>query len=65
MLSKHNITNIARFNDFYWFNKPIETGLVTSFSVYKIITLSPNGMLYVLNHDFRFFANRNKYSYIL
>ena len=33
-----------------------ETRLVTHFSGYKIIILYEKAMLYVLNHDFRFFA---------
>ena len=37
----------------------IETGLVTLFTGYKIITLHEKVMLYVSNHDFRFFAYRN------
>ena len=37
----------------------IETGLVTHFSGYKTITLHEKAMLYVLNHDFRFFTYRN------
>ena len=37
----------------------IETRLVTHFKVYKIIMLHLKGMLYVLNHDFRFFPNWN------
>ena len=37
----------------------IETGLVTHFSGYKIIALHYKGMLYVLKHDFRFFAYLN------
>ena len=34
----------------------IETRLATHFSGYKTITLREKAMLYVLNHDFRFFA---------
>ena len=34
----------------------IETRLVTHFSGYKTIKLHEKAMLYVLNHDFRFFA---------
>ena len=34
----------------------IETGLVAHFSGYKTIALHEKAMLYVLNHDFRFFA---------
>ena len=37
----------------------IETGLVTHFSGYKIITFHLKGMVYVLNDDFRFFAYWN------
>ena len=37
----------------------IETRLVTHFSGYKTITLHEKAMLYVLNHDFRFFAYWN------
>ena len=37
----------------------IETRLVTHFSGYKTITLYGKAMLYVLNHDFRFFAYWN------
>ena len=37
----------------------IEARLVTHFSGYKTITLYEKAMLYVLNHDFGFFAHRN------
>ena len=37
----------------------IETGLVTYFSGYKTVILHEKAILYVLNHDFRFFAYRN------
>ena len=37
----------------------IETRLVTHFGGYKTIALHEKAMLYVLNHDFRFFAYWN------
>ena len=37
----------------------IETRLVTHFNGCKTITLHEKAMLYVLNHDFRFFAYWN------
>ena len=35
----------------------IEARLVMHFSGYKTITLHEKAMIYVLNHDFRFFAH--------
>ena len=45
--------SIMEFSGFYL---SIETKLVTHFSGYKTITLHEKAMLYVLNHDVRFFA---------
>ena len=43
----------------FFSNKEVRKKFQTNFNVYKIITLHLKGMLYVLNHDFRFFPNWN------
>ena len=51
--------SIMKFYDFCLFHYIHWKRLATHFSGYKTITLREKAMLYVLNHDFRFFAYWN------